>query len=205
MSEPTNDILAFWFGNDVAAGSWKERRSVWFAGGPDLDNEIGSHFGDWHESASRGELSEWQRSAHGSLALILLLDQFTRNLYRGTADAFSQDGRAQAAMQAGIDAGQDEELEPIERAFFYMPCMHAEDLQLQNQGVELFTALSKIPGDAQDHLEGTLKYAIEHRDLLVKFGRFPHRNPILKRTATADEEAYLAQGGATFGQTPKSS
>ena len=142
------------------------------------------------------------QSPHGHLALIIVLDQFTRNIHRGTAAAFSNDQKALERMLAGIDAGIDRGLEPIERVFFYMPMQHSERMDIQDRGVETFAALAREPAPPHiaNALRGFLNYAKLHRDIVARFGRFPHRNDVLGRKHTDAELQFLADGGHTFGQ-----
>lgn len=204
-----SDILTFWFGPDVAAGSWQEKADLWFAGGPQVDAEIRQRFGAAAASAATGALDQWTQSPRGRLALIILLDQFSRNIHRGTAAAFANDPQALALALAGIEQGDDRALAPIERLFLYMPLMHAEDLVMQRRCLALLrTMAGELDATGEEGkaltgmLTGSLKAAEQHLDLIERFGRFPHRNAILGREATPAEAAYLAEGGATFGQTP---
>jgi uncharacterized protein (DUF924 family) len=139
-----------------------------------------------HHAAARGELKAWEMDAEGALALLILLDQLPRNIFRGSPHAFATDGLAQAIALRAIERGFDTATDTDMRFFFYMPLEHAEDMALQHRCMTLFTTL----GDAN-----YLKYAALHRDIIVKFGRFPHRNAILGRKSTAEELAFLADGG----------
>ena len=197
-----NDVLRFWFGDDVIGGSWQSRMDIWFSGGPELDEEIRRQFGDLYSTAVDDELSPWADHAYGRLALIILLDQFSRNIHRGQADAFKYDAVALKLALDGVQEGHDRQLLPIERLFAYMPLMHAEDIDIQRHGLTLFNALSDEAGDEVPFLLKTVESAQEHQDIIEQFGRFPHRNAILGRTPTPAEEAFLAEGGANFGQAP---
>jgi uncharacterized protein (DUF924 family) len=139
-----------------------------------------------HHAAARGELAHWEQDAEGALALLILLDQLPRNIFRGSPHAFATDGLAQAVASRAIERGFDTTIDSTLRFFFYMPFEHAEDLAQQERCVMLFTSL----GDAN-----YLRFAILHRDIIAKFGRFPHRNAILGRKSTAAELAFLAEGG----------
>ena len=196
------EVLSFWFGDDVLGGSWQDRAGIWFSGGPEVDAEISQRFGDAYAAAAAGELQSWADRAYGRLALIILLDQFSRNIHRGQAEAFEYDPVALKLALDGVQEGHDRQLLPIERVFAYMPMMHAEDVDIQRQALTLFTALSDEAGDEIPFLVETVKSAQEHCDIIEQFGRFPHRNAVLGRTPTPEEEAFLAAGGANFGQAP---
>ena len=195
-------VLEFWFADTGAGREAIERRlAVWFGGGPEFDRSCADRFAATLAAAAEGRLDDWQASPRGSLALIVVLDQFSRNIYRGTADAFHQDGRALAVCREGIERGRDEELSLIERVFFYMPMQHAEDRHIQALSVRHFEALAaEAPESLRDLLEDNARYAHQHRDIVERFGRFPHRNAMLGRRNTADEEAYLANDAPHFGQ-----
>lgn len=197
------EVLAYWFGDDVAKGSWRERTAIWFSGDAAIDREIENRFGALLAKARSGLLEDWLREPRSRLALIILLDQFSRNIYRGTAQAFASDQRALEIALATCDAGLDVALHPVERAFLYMPTMHSEDLAVQERGVALFEALVDSAGDTVGYVRENLRFAREHRDLIARFGRFPHRNQVLGREPTEDEQSFLAGGGATYGQVTK--
>lgn len=188
------DVLDFWFG---APGSAEhgQTRGVWFRKDAAFDDEIRTRFGAVIEQALNGGLHEWDAAgARGTLARILVLDQFTRNAGRDTPAAFAGDAQALAATRALLAAGTDRELTALERWFAYLPLMHAEDPACQEQSVQLFSALA----GADPALEGALDYAHRHRGVIARFGRFPHRNAILGRASTADESEYLRQPGSGF-------
>jgi len=190
-------VLAFWFGEEPLA----PRSALWWRGGEALDAEIGERFGPTVEAALAGDLDAWTERPESALALVLVLDQFTRNAFRGTARAFAGDAQALAVVRNGLDRGLDEALHPLQAAFFYMPLEHAEDLASQDACVQRFEALLERCGeDLQATLRGHLEHAREHRDLIRRFGRFPHRNRVLGRQPTAQEVDYLAAGGKSFGQ-----
>lgn len=196
------EILNFWFGRLNDHGLPRPTRSLfWFQKDATADKIIRVYFEPHLKAAIAGELDHWADTARGRLALIVLFDQFSRNMYRATPAAFMQDAKALQLCTAGIGLGMDKELAPIERAFFYFPLEHAEDLDAQHRCVDMFTkliALSEEP--AKTRLSGFLDYASEHRNIIARFGRFPHRNKILQRNSSEDELNYLAHGGATFGQ-----
>ncbi len=185
-------VLDFWFG----AGDAVDRR--WFAGGETFDREIGERFGATIDAALAGDLDDWSTTRDGALALVVVLDQFTRNAHRGTPRAFAGDAKALALAQRLVDAGDDRRLPPLARWFVYMPFEHAEDLAAQQRSVALFEALAAEAGPQREAVDGALDYARRHRDVIVRFGRFPHRNAILGRADTADEAAFLRQPGSRF-------
>ncbi|MFQ5761239.1 MAG: DUF924 family protein, partial [Acidiferrobacterales bacterium] len=148
-----------------------------------------------------GQLTSWEQHPRGRLALIVLLDQFSRNIYRGTAQAFAQDELALSLCLQGIDIGHDLALRPIERTFHYLPMEHAESLEMQDKSVQHRRQLvASLPPAMAKKSQFSLDLAISHRDIIARFGRFPHRNRLLGRVSTAAEREYLSQGGATFGQ-----
>ena len=192
MQETAHEVLAFWFG---APGS-PERgtaRALWFRKDDAFDDETRRRFGEAVEVALAGGLGEWCANAEGSLARILLLDQFTRNIYRGTPRAFAGDQRALATAEEAVARGFDRELQPRERWFMYMPFEHAESVKAQHRSLELFGALAQEMGDAD-----ALVWARKHADVIARFGRYPHRNAILGRTSTPEEEQYMREPGAGF-------
>ncbi len=157
----------------------------WFRKDPAFDAEFGRRFMELHFSAARRELDGWMENADSALALILLLDQLPRNCFRGSGHMFATDLLAQHFALAAISKNLDQNVEKDLRLFFYLPLSHAENLSLQERAVELNRALD----------EETLKHAIEHRDIVKRFGRFPHRNPALGREMTAEEQKFLDDGG----------
>lgn len=189
------EVLDFWFG---AAGSPEHGRTreLWFTKRDETDALIRARLGALIEAALRGELDGWAvadaRPPRGALALILLLDQFTRNVFRDTPHAFAGDERALQIATALVGRGDDRALSLHERWFAYLPFEHAESLPMQDRSVALFDQL------ARDGLAGPLEWAIKHRDVIERFGRFPHRNAILGRASTAEELAFLAQPGSRF-------
>ena len=187
-------VLDFWFLPPGAAGHGKQR-SEWFRKDQAFDATIGTRFGAMIDQALTGGLREWdEQGARGVLARILVLDQFTRNAYRNTPQSFAGDALALAAAQQLVETGADRALSPLRRAFVYMPFEHAEDARMQERAVDLFTELA-----AQHEGFGeALDYAHRHRGVIARFGRFPHRNPILGRASTPEELDYLSQPGAGF-------
>lgn len=168
-------LIQFWF---VEHG-----QDDWFAGEPEFDAKC-DRFADLHAQVARGEAWEWRATPEGRLAELVLLDQFSRQLHRGSAEAFAQDKMALALAQEAIAAGADDAVPRDWASFFYMPFMHAESLIIQNEGVRLF----ELHGD-----ENSLQFMIDHRDTIARFGRFPFRNAALGRKSTPDELAYMEQ------------
>ena len=157
----------------------------WFAKNDAFDAEFGTRFLTLHEAAARGELDHWAEEPEGALALLVLLDQFPRNTFRGQARTFATDAKALAIAHAAIEAGLDQKIDEELRRFFYLPFMHSESLADQERSVELNAAL-----DAN-----TQRFAVLHRDIIARFGRVPHRNKLLGRTSSADEQRFLDEGG----------
>jgi uncharacterized protein (DUF924 family) len=157
----------------------------WFAKNAAFDTELISRFAQAHQAAARGELDAWLADAEGTLALLVLLDQFPRNAWRNNPHMLATDGKALAVARKAIDAGFDQQLEPPLRPFFYLPFMHSEVLAEQERSVQLNAAL-----DAN-----TQRFAVLHRDIVARFGRFPHRNKLLGRETTAEEQQFLDSGG----------
>ena len=193
-------ILEFWFGEDtddsVVA---KNKSALWWSKNPDVDAEMRQRFESFVHRAAAGELSDWQSSPRGRLALILLTDQFPRSIYRDSPNAFAYDAKALGWCIDGIDQGMDLQLRPIERVFFYLPLEHAESLEHQDRSVKQFRRLLDEVGAGQTKVFAEyLDFAVRHRDIIARFGRFPHRNKILGREPTSDELAFLATPGSSF-------
>lgn len=188
-----HEVLDFWFG---APGSplHGTARPEWFRKDPAFDAQIRTRFGATLEQVLSGGLAEWCTDAAGTLALILVLDQFTRNAFRDTPRAFAGDARALALARTLVDSGAHRSLARHPRAFTYLPFEHAEDLATQQQSVALYEALAAEFPDAAEELD----YAIRHRDIVARFGRFPHRNAILGRESTPEEAQFLTQPGSRF-------
>lgn len=172
-----DEVLEFWFADP----------SRWWRKDPAFDDEIRARFEALHEEIDRGEHEDWCAAPRGALAYVIVLDQFSRNMFRGTARMFASDARALAAARAAIGRGDDRQLAPAEQTFLYMPFMHSEDLADQERAVELFRA----HGDEAS-------YAVRHRDIIRRFGRFPHRNELLGRASTPEELAFLTEPGSSF-------
>jgi uncharacterized protein (DUF924 family) len=186
------DILDFWFAPPGDPEHGKER-SLWFTKSEATDALINKRFAGAVEAALVGGFAEWTGQARQRLALVLLLDQFTRNIFRDTPRAFAGDARALHLARAAVASGQDLELVPLERAVMYMPFEHSELLVDQRESVRLFTRLADETGDT-----GQLSWAQKHFGIVARFGRFPHRNQILGRPSTVDERAFLEQPGSRF-------
>jgi len=188
-----DEVLGFWFGagaTDVETYERQMRR--WFMDGPALDAEIRDRFGALVERALAGELDDWASTIRGRLALILVLDQLTRSLFRGDPRTYAGDAKAQALAAEAFAAGLDRELGIEERHFLMMPFVHAEDLGLQERAVALIDALAaEAPAWRQPVLAIAQQVAHEYRDIITRFGRFPHRNALLGRRSTRDEEEFL--------------
>lgn len=195
-----DEILDFWFGPLAPDGFPREdRERFWFGGAREVDDAIRARFAEDVARAGAGVLDSWSETPRGRLALVLLLDQFPRNLFRGTPEAFGHDARALQHALAGLESGQDRALAPVERVFFYLPLEHAENPVLQARSVALYERLRReFPAEAA-RLQGYLDYAIQHRDIVERFGRFPHRNAILGRPSTPEELAFL-EHAEHFGQ-----
>jgi uncharacterized protein (DUF924 family) len=172
-------------------GYWREAGpKQWFGAKRAFDEAIRLKFEPVHHAAARGEYDAWAETAEGSLALLILLDQFPRNLYRKSAHAYATDGKARAIARAAVAEGFDRQAEPLLRPFFYLPFEHSEEMADQQSCVALCERLAQETGD-----EDTLKWARMHLDIIARFGRFPHRNHALGRTTTAEEQAFLDDGG----------
>jgi len=194
-------VLTYWFGDPLVA-DWPadDRSALWFGGGAELDADISTRFGPLLQAALAGQLFDWEGPLHARLALVIVLDQFSRNVYRGQAHAFAGDGLAQKLVLQTLALSQDADLPTIGRVFLYMPLMHAESQALQHECVLRFTDLiAHAPPGLANRLQGNLKAAHQHCDIIERFGRFPHRNAALGRTSTPAEAAFL-HNGPRFGQ-----
>lgn len=196
-----DEVLRFWFGEGDRddPGQASERMKVWFGHTPEIDADIRERFGDAVGAAVAGELEPWAATPRGRLALIILIDQLSRNAYRGTAQMYAGDERALRHACAAIDASEDAQLAFNERLFLYLPLEHAEDLEMQERCVQLFgRLLEEAPASHAGTAKLYVDYAVRHRDIVARFGRFPHRNAILGRTSTPEEIAFLEQPGSSF-------
>ena len=179
--EDASQVLSFWFEELT--------EEDWFGADPNVDAMIASQFGGLHKAASRCELWPWRATAHGRLAEIILLDQFSRNIYRNKPAAFKQDAAALCLAQEAVSVNADASLTPTEKAFLYMPFMHSESAAVHDVAMQLFA----VPG-----LETQLEFERRHRDIILRFGRYPHRNEIIGRASTDEELQFLATSESSF-------
>ena len=201
MTRPDpEELLRFWFGGDLETPeSLQARFGVWFAQSDAFDDELRARFGDWPEAARSGTLDAWREEPRSLLAFVIAVDQLPRNLFRGTARAFAYDALALAVAASAVDRGFDDQLSPPEVSFLYLPFEHAEDLAAQERCIALYTALAaRVSEPMRPVFEHSLDYAVQHHRIIERFGRFPHRNAVLGRRPTPEEERYLAEGGETF-------
>jgi uncharacterized protein (DUF924 family) len=199
--ETPDTIREYWFGAALedAAVTARERARLWWSKSPELDNEIRRRFENCGIKAGAGELEDWASNPQDRLALILLTDQFPRTIYRDSARAFAFDAKALSLARDGIDAGFDVSLRPLERVFFYLPLEHSESLADQQRSVSLFQKLvDEVSQDHKPPFAEYLDFAVRHRDIIGRFGRFPHRNEALGRISTPEELAFLQQPGSGF-------
>ena len=197
---PTNVVLDFWLGDDFPSpDSAGERMRRWFVKDAAADARIREQFGEAIDAALAGAFDDQVVDTRDWLALLILLDQFTRNVFRDSPRAFAGDDKALALTLAGIARGDDQHVHPMARLFCYLPLEHSEELAMQDRSVELFRGFSEqASADVAPSAEGWLDYAIRHRDVIARFGRFPHRNVLLGRISTLEELAYLAEPGSGF-------
>jgi uncharacterized protein (DUF924 family) len=194
------DVLDLWFGElDADGRADKEHSQRWWRKDPDFDQLIRDRFGALHAAVSAGQRDHWLESADGRLAFVIVLDQFSRNMFRGQAQTFAGDSRALEAAREGVERGADRALAHDQRMFFYMPFMHSESPADQDRCVALFTAWrDELEGPLREGVEGLIKYAEQHRVIVARFGRFPHRNAVLGRESTPEEAEFLTQPGSSF-------
>jgi len=174
-------IISFWF-NEIDSSKWWKKDQ-------EFDSLIASRFGDVHEQASHCEFYDWRSSALGRLAEVIVLDQFSRNMYRDSPLSFAQDSLALALAQEAIRAGADQELTPVERSFLYMPFMHSESQAIHEQAVELYK---------NNGIESNYEFELKHKVIIDRFGRYPHRNEILGRKSSVEEIEFLKTPGSSF-------
>ena len=206
--DEARQVRDFWFGKlPLSALALNQRLTLWFPGDEstsvvqERDEAIRARFGDLAERAASGELASWADSPRRCLSLILLLDQFPRNLYRGTAHAFACDEQALAVTLAGMQSAADGALDIVERIFFYMPLQHSEVREVQDESVAAYRRLlTEAPQELRSAFQSSLEAAEKHRSIVERFGRFPHRNRALERANTPDEEAWLRANGDRMGQ-----
>ena len=193
-------ILQFWFGDlDELGRSDVLHSRRWFMKDDAFDREITTKFADTFADIRAGHREQWLDNPQGRLAYVIVLDQFARNMFRGTPRMFEGDKQAEAAAVEGVARGDDALLGVNERSFLYMPFMHAEDLALQDRSVALFSALAASAApELRGGLTASVNYAQQHRDIVARFGRFPHRNAVLGRNSTPDEVEFLKQPGSAF-------
>jgi uncharacterized protein (DUF924 family) len=191
MSSP-QEILDFWFGREGEEG-YGEFREAWFTKDPEFDREIRDRFEPVYEEAAAGGLDHWKSEARSCLALIIVLDQFPRNMYRGDTRMYAADALAREAARHAVEHAYDRELSPYERLFAYLPFEHSEELDDQRLSVELFRGLAKEMGS-----EDLLDYAVRHLEIVEQFGRFPHRNEVLGRRTTPEEAEFLRGPDSSF-------
>ena len=203
MSKETiSKLVAFWLGssleNPEAAFS---RKDWWYKGGGPVDEDIRARFGNLVPQACARQLMAWQTTPDGALALILLLDQFTRNLYRNMPQAYGGDACAFEVLTQAIDKKLDTALPPVSRIWFYNPFHHAEDVEDQDRGLVLLNELrQEAPAEWQPYVEQSIKGWTRHRNIVARFGRFPHRNAVLSRNSTDEELIFLKTNSEAFGQ-----
>lgn len=177
-----DEIISFWYAPQV--------KPLWFKSTPEFDQQLRDKFLDTLEAAQRGQLDAWRESAYGALALAILFDQFPLNMFRGNARGFATEQHARDVANHAIENKLDQQLNPQEKIFLYMPFMHSEDLADQDKSVELYAAAG---------LEDNLRFAKHHREIIRRFGRFPHRNDVLGRSSTEEEQVYLNSKEAFHG------
>lgn len=197
-------VLDYWFGELTDDWLAEGRQDLWFRSTPEQDREIADRFGETIRAVSEGLYREWMTAPASGLAAVVTLDQFPRNVFRGTAEAFAHDAKALEVALHMIENKFDWRLLPVQRLFLYLPLEHSERMDMQALSVGHFARLAReAPPAREEQAFEHLKYAIAHRDIIARFGRFPHRNDALGRESTPAEKAYLDGGGETFGQKPK--
>lgn len=194
-------VLAYWFGTDPAdpAAIANAKQKLWWSGDAQVDRDIAERFGELHRRALDGEFDDWPRTPRGRLALVIVLDQFSRSLHRGTPAAFAQDALARRLCLEGLETGADRKLGLLERVFFYLPLEHSESRQDQARSVAEFERLGdEAPQALRELFAYYTRFARDHRVIIERFGRFPHRNRILDRESTDEEVAFLKLPGSSF-------
>lgn len=200
MAQP-EDVLDFWFADaQLSPDATAVRNEFWFSANPEIDQQIWQFFGDVVNDAAAGLYDNWTDTAYGRLAMIILLDQFPRNIFRGTSEVYRHDELALACAGQGVTLGQLAGLTVPEQVFFLMPYQHAEDISVQRAGVKLMQSMvDGAPDEWREIATGYNDFAVAHHDIVAEYGRFPHRNSLLGRSSTEDEVSFLASGGETFG------
>lgn len=193
-------ILTFWFGSaDLHYVPAPDRKELWFGKADETDRIIRERFGPELERAAAGQLAPWEDGPASMLALVLVLDQFPRNMYRGTPGMFAYDALALAACQKALARGDERHLGFAQRTFLYLPLMHSEDLSIQDQSIRCYESLvAAAPPALVEAARGALHFAQLHRDIIVCFGRYPHRNAFLGRETTPEEATFLTQPNSSF-------
>ena len=202
MDVVAQSVYDYWFGIEgLSRDAIKKRASLWWQGSADTDYDIERRFGKLVEAAGKRALEGWMNSPRSALALIILNDQFPRNLYRGSGKAFSHDSLALEYSKQLVSSNAFEQLHPVEKTFSLMPFEHSENLEDQEVSVAKFGEMAETAEEEwQESMNGYLQYAVDHRDIVKEFGRFPHRNEVLGRESTEAELKYLESGGKRFGQ-----
>ena len=206
MKFDVEEVLEFWFADSAESDEkFKQRMGTWFTNSDDFDQVVKERFESAVAVAASDEMAHLESDKRGVLALIIVLDQFPRNIYRGTPRAFAYDDKALGLTLKVLRTGIDESMDYLERTFAYMPLQHSEDLKIQDLSIDTFKKLADVaqsPAQVEMAVD-SLEYSQLHRDIIQQFGRFPHRNEILGRTSTAKELEYLASDPETFGQVKK--
>lgn len=200
MPADVEAVLDFWFGPNGPAGAVAGRqRALWFGKSAEADRAVTEGFAVTLAEARAGRLDHWMDTPRGRLALVIVLDQFPHHVFRNQAQAFASDAQSLALSLAALDAQEDQALAPIERVFLYLPLEHAESLETQERSVVLFERLAQeAAAEERSLFEGFLDYARQHRDVVARFGRFPHRNEILGRPSSQEEIEFLKEPGSRF-------
>lgn len=193
-------LLKYWFGEiKYESAYFEERMKIWFGKSDSIDAELRDRFGEWFEELERTGFPEWRKTERGLLALVILTDQVSRNIFRDTERAFRYDTIAEQVVSELIDTGKDLTYQLPEKMFLYLPLEHSENELNQSKSVEKFAGLLKeAPPSLRPYFEGTLDYAHRHREIIVRFGRFPHRNRALSRETTPEEREFLLQPNSSF-------
>jgi uncharacterized protein (DUF924 family) len=196
-----SELISDWFADTLETPlAIPARQDFWFKADQERDSCLTEKYGKLVEQCAAGHLYHWLEKPEGRLALVIALDQLPRNLFRGMPRAFAYDARTAAWCLAAVHTGQDQMLKPIQRVFLYMPLQHFEDVQAQQTGVQLFERLARENAEWPVFADEFLAYARIHRDIIARFGRFPHRNAVLGRENTPEEAEYLAGKAPRFGQ-----
>ena len=191
-------ILTYWFGANCD-GFVSENEKLWWTKSDETDAYIRDTFGDDIARASAGEHDDWRNEPRSSLALVILLDQFSRNVHRNTGEAFAYDAKARQIVFDAVERGFDDKLRPVERSFLYMPLMHSESVADHARSIELFDRLrNDVPSEHREKYDGSHNYAVIHADIVKRFGRYPHRNELLGRETTDEEAAFLKEPNSSF-------